>query len=355
MYRHRLAALLVALVIVAAPVSAAPGAGPDELILYAFPAPVFIDYDTPRALMADFVKGTLDFTEKSETKHAIGHVFVRIKSGGDEVLTGQTTDGNEEEKVVVKKLEYGLGYLGTAFRGDLDGPAKLQRELDDRFEMGEMSYIRFLVSPATSARLMRFYREYRDRGVCRWWGEANRPRYGEGGACASLAAAFLEVGGLLENEYRDRWTVELKVPADLFGGPLLGRRVPMSEVLLENLITSRWARDGEPFVPCILWEPTRIHRWIEQNWKDETERSWGRFMPETHRNAHGLVIDCRALPTPNEPLWLDPVAEPNLQGRQPGSRVAVDFPDEAREMEAAMERQRDAMVRRGMIPAGFVR
>ena len=315
----------------------------DEMVVYVIPAPVKINYGSPRAMLLSFVAAGLDFTEKSDTKHLIGHVFFRLRSGGKEVLTGQTTDGSQEEKDVVYKHGYGLGYLGTAFIGRLDDGSKLRRELEDRFRTGEMAYMRFLLSPDVSARMMRYFEEYRDRGYAGWWGEANRPRYREGGACASFAVSVLDVGGLLNQKHTNAWTINLRIPKTLYGGPLFDQFVPFERCIARTILSSRWARADEEYIHCLLWEPTKIHSWLVKAWEQERKTPSGRYILEQTERVRGLVIDARHMSAPNGPLWLDPLTAPNLQGRQPGSRARVERPEAFAAMQAAMKRQRQKM------------
>lgn len=294
----------------------------NELVVYVFPAPVRISYDNPRALLTTFLAAGLDPTEKSSTKHAVGHVFLRLRWGGRELLTGQTTEGNAEEKLAVNTNGYGLGYLGAFFHGKMDDPAVLEEELQERLDNGEMVYLRLLLNEATAQRLWNYIGEYTARGYDRWWGQANRPRYGEGGACASFTASVLEVGGLLRPEFREQWTVSFRIPQEFYGGPLFNRHVPPAAILADNLIASRWARQTEPHVLCTLWEPTRIHDWILDQWETADHD----YLPERTRRACGLRLDCRALLVPNDPFWLDPVRHPNPGGRQPGPYSARQQP-----------------------------
>jgi len=320
-----------------------------ELVIYLFPAPADIDYGGPRSLLVSFVKAGLDFTEKSDVKHAIGHAFIRLRSGDEEVLTGQTTDGSWEEADVVRKHGYGLGYLGTTFIGRLDDAESLTEELEDRFETGEMVYIRFLLSRETAARMMRYFHEYRDRGHAGWWGEANRPRYGEGSACASFATSFLDVGGLLRPAYERAWTVSFRIPRTMYGGPLFGEDVAMGACLARTLLTSRWADADEEHVLCLLWDPTLIHHWAVKTWDHERQYPTGNFVLEQTRRVRGLVLDARGVPTPDGPLWLNPAESPNVQGRQPGSRTPVERPEALPALHRAMQLQRARMRELGMI------
>jgi len=315
---------------------------PDEFVLYLFPAPVKIEYDSPRALMTDFIRGVLGFTKSSGDKHVIGHAFVRLRSSSREILTGQTTISNTEEKAVVCKFHYGLGYFGTAFKGKLNSAVKLEGELQDRNRTGEMSYIRFLLSPETSARMMRYFESYCDHGYYRWWGEANRPRYGEGSACGSFGVSFLDVGGLLEDEYIRRWTVRFRIPVRFFGGPLFSNKVGLVSLLARNIFTSSWASEEEPHVPCMLWDPTMIHDWILNTWNRVHQGVPSKYKTDTIHQARGLVVDCHDVPTPTDSFFKDPITEPNIHGRQHGLKSKDD-------MREAMTRQLEAMVEAGLI------
>lgn len=321
--RLRSLAVLLSLTVLA---GAAPAATPDpappqdwphQLTVYTIPSPWGMDWSSPRALALRGLSNQLGVRHIGH-KHAIGHVFVGLRdpSLAHEVLTGMTTESQTEEIELAKDLGYGLGVMGADMLGKFDPAEKLQGELDMRYETGLVSYLRVLLSPENGARVARFFLEYQARGLHRHYGGANRPRYGEGAGCSAFGVAFLDVAGLLEPEYEARWKVVLRVPERLYGGPRTGHEIPLRRVMAWG----RWAREDEPHVKTVMWDPSMIYDWVQERWQEEHEVPSERWIPELRGRARGLVVDARDRPAPAEPLWLqDQPGTVHPFGRQSGT------------------------------------
>lgn len=291
-------------------VPCAPAAGPvDELVFYAIPSPHGMDWESPIRL--GIISGgfnQITFKE-GDKKHLIGHNFMSLnRADGRRQLKGMTTVDSVEEVEVVTKHGYGFGALFTDLRGKFDDPAKIEHELDYRYGKGLVTRIRFLISPATAERMQRYMEEYAERKCHEHYGGANRPRYGEGGGCSPFATSFLEVGGLMTEEFEREWIIRLRIPLEVCGGPAFGKRVNP----FRALSIKRWAHEHEPHALAVFWDPTLMYRHIENEWKREFREPTGKWMIEKERGALCLVKDCRDLPTPDEPIWLTG-ANPYLQ------------------------------------------
>lgn len=314
-------ALLAACALVgASPGHAAPEAAPEwphQLTLFSIPSPHGMDWSSPRALGISGVKNKIEFQHFGH-KHAIGHVFIQLEDPSLEepILTGMTTVSQEEEISLALQRGYGLGVLAASMHGKLDQAAKLRDDMTKRYQTGAISWVRYLLSPELGARLVRYFREYRERGYDRFYGGSDRPRYGEGGGCSAFGVSFVDVAGLMEPEYQESWKVLLRIPARLFGGPRTHQSVPLRRLFAYG----RWAEEGEPHAKIEMWDPSLIHDWVVRTWDAEREAPTGRWQPETRRRARGLLVDARARAVPQEPIWLrDAPGAPHPYARQGGS------------------------------------
>ncbi len=307
--------------LVAGPASAAPGPGgdwPDQVTLYAIPAPRPLKWQTPRRLALGVVGNEIT-VKHTKKKHTIGHVAVRIRSSlaGREVLTGMTNRVRGEDFDLLLKDGYGLGILGADMMGRLETAEELEPEIAERAATGRIASLRFLVAPEATVRMLRFLEEYRAKGLDDHYGGANRPRYGEGGGCSAFGVAFLEVAGLMHPGF-DSWKVALRAPLGLYGGPLHGLRSSLKRTLFEG---DRWAREDEPHQDSIFWDPTAMYLWIRRIHAAESACPSGDWATEVHDRMEGLVGDARSVPVPDEPLWLEvPPEEPHPFGRQDSVR-----------------------------------
>ncbi len=149
--------------------------------------------------------------------------------------------------------------------------------------------------------MQRYLDEFTERRCFEHYGGANRSRYGEGGGCSPFATSFLDVGGLFAPEFKAAWRITLRIPPEACGGPAFGRRVnPFKALSLK-----RWAREDEPHVPIEMWDPTLMFRYVDTVWRREFREPSGEWMLEKDRAALCLVKDCRDVPTPAEPIWLE--------------------------------------------------
>lgn len=315
-FRRALGPLLAGLALLASPLRAetSPPAWGDQLTLYVIPAPRTVDWRRPRTLALSALGNQIAF-EHRDHKHSIGHVFVHLTSSlaGRDVMTGMSNRVATEDRDLILEDGYGMGVLGADMMGELEDGADLAAEIEQRAASGLMASMRFLLSPEAAARMVQFLDEYRAQGLDDHYGGANRPRYREGGGCSAFAMAFLELGGLVLPEYQD-WRVDFRVPLAFYGGPLTGLRASFRRILLEG---SRWAREDEPHVDSMFWDPTRMFRWIDRTWKAEAKAPTGAYALEQRQELRGLVRDARGVAVPDEPIWLeDPPGQSNPYGRQ---------------------------------------
>ncbi len=271
-----------------------------ELFVYTIPCPHGTDWSSPRSLLKSGIFNQVSI--KDPKKHAIGHMFIRLRiPGRPDVITGMTTLSQTEEKDLVLKHGYCLGVLTADLVGKFDDSKKLEDELVQRFPSGLVSYVRFLLHPDTGKRLQEYFQEYSDRKCFEHYGGVNRPRYGEGGGCSAFAVSFIEAAGLMDEEFLKNWYVEVRAPMASLGGPVFGKRVAASKILG----LSRWARENEPHVLLPMWDPTLAYRWIVDTWKRELKNPSGMYLLEKTDRTLAIVVDARHIPPPGEPVWLE--------------------------------------------------
>lgn len=275
-------------------------ASAQELTLFSMPSPREINWKTPRGMTLTSLTNRLTF-KHVKTKHAIGHVFISLShEGRDEFeMTGSAPIKDSGMENMVLKEGYGLGILFADIKGALEPAEKLLKELPDRAKSGRIAFIRFLLSEETYARLKTYLKEYRSRGYGNIYNGLNLPREGKGSGCSAFGVSFLEVAGLMHPVWEKEWPIQVRIPMDLIGGPLTGKKVSV----MKALKIGRWAREDEPHRVLKLFEPYKIYEWIHQEWAKENQKKTGKVKLFKEQKALGLEYDCRYLPTPTEPIF----------------------------------------------------
>lgn len=275
----------------------------DTLTLYFYPSPTPLDWSTPQSLTQITVDNSI-----SGADHPIGHVSVEVKCEDDpqnkhHILTGMSSSGEGESLKLLIKKKVGLGILFYNLKGRLVPRQEILEELPHLYQNGEISMLTHKISPKTCQRLVRYYDEYKDRGYQDHYGLPNRPRYGEGGGCSAFGTSFLELSGLLKNEYHANWSQLRLVPKKYVGGELTDKKVSLWKLLLPSRPT-RWATPKEEHFPIFFWDPDLMHEWATKKWTTEDYKPTGSYKLNKRGNAMELIIDSTHVPTPTDPIWL---------------------------------------------------
>ncbi|MBI2604828.1 MAG: hypothetical protein HYW49_01985 [Deltaproteobacteria bacterium] len=294
-----------------------------ELTLYFYPSPYGIDWSSPRGLARSAV-----LNQFSRDGRSIGHVHIELKAPDGSgtsplhLVTGMIQRSHTEERALLFSEKVGLGILFHDFQGAIEQTESAAAEIKRHCRKGTISFLKFLIGARTHARALSYLREFIERGDCAHYGLPNRPLHGEGGGCTAFSTSFLEITGLMEEEFLRDWTQRIRVPRSLLGGTyadpeFFGEHSPRTPkeknlaraagVSLARLLlpfgTSRWAGENEAHREVFFWDPDRMHGWVQRVWHEESTSPTGRFRLETREKARGLVADRRGLHAPEGPLW----------------------------------------------------
>lgn len=265
-------------------------AGPNELTLYAIPAPKLtgLSWKRPGGLARRTLLGKALGLSRS-----IGHAGVQIRCAATATepaghFLGSVTDTDDTFKQMVLKEKAGLGVLLRTVPGTLEPAADLQKTIDERTENGRMSFVRFEITPDVCQGLLGYAREFARLDVAKEYGFV-RPLYKEGAGCSAFSMAFLELANLDEARFRRDWSFDVRIPMRLIGG----KDNPGNKVsALELFFAFRpWAREDEPHRRLTGWDPTKMYTSIRTMAKDELRSGDGKV--EKRGKALGLVLDRR--------------------------------------------------------------
>lgn len=281
-----------------------------ELTLFTMPSPREINWETPRGMTLSSLTNRVTFRHV-KTKHAIGHVFVALshKDKDEFVMTGSAPIKDSGMENMVLKEGYGLGILFADIKGALEATEKLMSEIPDRAKSGRIAFIRFKLSESNYQRLKTYLNEYRRRGYGKIYNGLNLPREGKGAGCSAFGVSFLEVAGLMHPVWEKEWPIQVRIPLELIGGPLTGKKVSV----MKALKIGRWAREDEPHRVLKLFEPYKMYQWIHKEWNRESKSKTGKVKLLKEQNALGLEYDCTHLQASAETIFQGEAAKIPIQ------------------------------------------
>lgn len=241
------------------------------LRLYFFPSPLGIDWSSPRSLLISTLKNQIAVQTKRipQPAHPIGHVNIELISPLGNFVTGMVNarDPNElSDKELILKKGLGLGILFQRFKGRMETADDLKPQLAWRHKNGLLSILEIKLSEVSAKKILAYHQEYQHHLEGIQYGFPCNTLAFEGGGCSQYAASFLEVGGILTQEFQKHWTYEVRVPTDLIGVLKTTKSEARKKVsLLKILKRNHWAHlSNESSVTLKFWDPDRMHHWLLQ-------------------------------------------------------------------------------------------
>jgi hypothetical protein len=233
----------------------------NTITLYFIKSPYSIDWHSPKTLARSIIKNYFSFQ-----KNFMGHVNIELKgklpSGDDvDILTGMVAGNlNAKKMLFVKKI--GLGVVFHSFKGHLESRADVGEMVNKYLERNNrINYLTFKISSETLQKLVEYHTQYNQENLQKFYGLYNRPRYKEGGGCSAFGASFLDIAGLLFEEFKKEWTYQLKMPMKLIGMPIQENKVSFFKLLFTN---HKWATSEEDYKEIFFWDPDKMYQWVEK-------------------------------------------------------------------------------------------
>ncbi len=149
-------------------------------------------------------------------------------------------------------------------------------------------------------RAITYLKEYKIQNVGRYYGLANRPRYGEGAGCSAFGVSFLDVLNLVDEDMRLSWSQTVNIPLEFAGPPLRDESVSLLKVILN---AGSWAKESEEHQKLTFWDPDRMHQWIQEKAASKNQN----YTVTKNQNAVGIIMDKSFIPAPEEPIWLQKI------------------------------------------------
>jgi len=274
------------------------------LTLFFIPSPFGINWESPRKL---FTSMALNYF--SYRPHFMGHVAVQVQCQDligqqHRFLTGMTSQKLAAASAVIFE-HAGLGVMFEKNPGKFDDPKKSEQELIYRLKnpgaTSGVNFIQYKINAAACTRIAKYYQEFKDYNLNRYYGLYSRPLYGEGAGCSAFGASFIELIGLMNEDMKKSWSYTLHLPYNLIGKPFTDNKVYVWE-LLKN---KQWGIAGSDAMTFFFWEPDKMYHWVNKTLQNVTQQKNqdSKYQSKKIFNTQGLFVDASAITVPNEPIW----------------------------------------------------
>jgi len=279
------------------------------LNLYLFPSPSTYNWNSPGSLTRSVVKNTIIPT-KYLYRHALGHVSVEVicekTSFSDSFyqLTGMTMAENSEDSDLILKKKIGLGVMFYPMKGRLQTDEEVYTDMQDRLGSKKLNWLKFKINNLACMRIKRYLEIYQNENLDRTYGLVFNPRKREGAGCSAFAISFLELAGLMRDEFKLRWSRRFFANHNLNG-----YNGGIDEISILKLMfgknSKKWGTDSRDGKEIFFWEPNLIYKWINETYKRESKYPTGIYSLERYGKSIGLMRDMTSKLIPIEPIFID--------------------------------------------------
>lgn len=171
----------------------------------------------------------------------------------------------------------------------------LKQKKNEYLKNGGMNFIRFVLNEGQCTRATQYLSEFRKNNVGRNYGLAHRPRHAEGAGCSAFAVSFPDVLNVMDQEMKEAWIDEVKIPMELLGPPKSDQGVS----ILKLFSADNWAIENEKHEVLRFWNPDKIYNYIN----NKVTKPMNGYKVTKLENISGIEFDKSHLPVPLEPIW----------------------------------------------------
>jgi hypothetical protein len=262
-----------------------------ELTLYFIPSPSGMDWSSPSSLVKTAAKNKFSFKS-----HFMGHVWVELKCGPVYELTGMTDHAPDYfYQLLVERR--GLGILYHSFEGRLEKKEDILAEMPGLFKQGRINFVTFLLNSSQCQRASLYLEQYRKFKVDRFYGLAQRPRYGEGSGCSAFGASVADVLNFIDPGMKDAWSQTINIPLELAGAPVTDKKIGLHQFFFRAV---GWAKEDEKHRKLFFWDPDKMFQWV----KRKISEKHSDIAIKKIGNSEGIIMDKTIYPSPLGPIWL---------------------------------------------------
>lgn len=276
----------------------------NHLTVYFIRSPLGINWSSPRALAQSTLKNQL--AVMAGRKHSIGHIYAEYNCEKFNLhkYFGMTSSGTTQEREMVLKKHYGLGASIADFDGHLEQTDEIISDLNKLYKIGQVSFFKIKISDQACLRMNEYMNIWQQEEIWKIYGGLHaRPLYKEGSGCSAFGASFLEISGLLFDEFIDSWTRQIYIPYKLIGGPRTGKEVKLTKLLVTK---TKWANNSQDGFYVDFFDPDKMYSWANNLYKKIGQNQYDApyFVSTLRRGkSKGVYFDLSHIATPEGPIF----------------------------------------------------
>lgn len=287
--------------------------GQDELTIYVIPSKVKYDWSSPRMLMKSYIRN-VKRNLIGKNSYILGHAFLQLRTDDDPdgIMTGMRASSHKEPREMVLKEHYGLAILGADMTGELESKKELREKIEHLSRKGRLAFMTIRINQEATGRMTEFFNAYKsgtekEGSPGARYGGAFWPRYRhEGAGCSAFVVSFLDVAGLLEEQF-DRWLVKIDIPMELIGGPYNnGKHVDTRDIKKYDHWAGHNSTEKDPYEHFEIYDPTLMFEWIQELVDHPEKENSFQYSSLKLNKANGIYIDGTTMPVPeSEPIFME--------------------------------------------------
>lgn len=266
-----------------------------SVTLYAIPSPYTIRWDSPFHLATSMALNMGPKKQLPCPPRELGHVLVGLERNGDTSYYGMGFKKRQAFLDAVLKDHCGMYAVFKIYEGGLETCERLKPEIEYRMRSGKIAFITYRITDEAYLHLQNYLDSFCQLGYQYRYNGLNQPRHGLGTGCSAFGISFLEIIGIMEEEYQREWVVNIPIPDELIGDPKRNKHVKLHKVIF----ASNWAIKGQPYKNLRIYEPNLMFDWIHRKHRMPNSR----YVPVSMYQSKGLIVDCRQKCAPQYPLF----------------------------------------------------
>ena len=238
-----------------------------ELIVFAIPSVVCIDWTSPATLSATAEKS---FMLSDKCEYALGHMFIQLISPllEEDLYAGMAVKSRKGLEIKVLRDKIGLGILGVENEGFLENSERLKQTTALHIKKNKINALKIRISEKAADRIIKFVKKFDSSNEfgykpSAYYGGVFWPLYeNEGAGCSAFAMAILNLAGFSMEEL-EKWRIDVKIPMELVGGEFNNRnKVRFGDVKAAGNWYEGDGKKNIDFIEVSAYDPSLLYTWI---------------------------------------------------------------------------------------------
>lgn len=238
----------------------------ESVTLFFIPSPFGINWESPKKLLSSMILNYFSYRP-----HFMGHVAIQVSCTDLANIKHNFITGMSSETLnVIKPVFFehaGMGIVFEKHPGRIDDAVKSEQELIYRLKnpgaTSGVNYLHVKINQAACTRIIKYYSEYTEHNIKRYYTLYSRPLYGEGAGCSAFGASFLELIGVMNQELQNAWSYTIHIPNNLIGKPISDNKAYIWDLLKAKT----WGEPGIDSMELFFWEPDKMYHWVNATLK----------------------------------------------------------------------------------------